>query len=88
MRAAISIRRIAAEDVIAKLFADFSSDFIWDLISLYLYVAWAPPDSTFSVSFSLKTVQAGRAVIEFLLTGAVGRFIWTFQNIGGGTRIT
>jgi len=40
------------------------------------------------VEWRIAEVQAGRAVIEFPLSGAVGRFVWTFEDIGGRTRIT
>jgi hypothetical protein len=40
------------------------------------------------VEWRVAEVQAGRAVIEFPLPGAVGRFIWTFEEDGGRTRIT
>src|SRR5215471_2251227 len=33
-------------------------------------------------------VRPGKAVIEFPLSGAVGRFVWTFEQIAGSTRIT
>lgn len=35
----------------------------------------------------ITEAQIGRAVIEFPLTGAVARFLWTFDDIGGHTRI-
>src|SRR5271166_5328110 len=40
------------------------------------------------VDWRIVEVQAGKAVIEFPLSGAVGRFVWTFEDIGGRTRIT
>jgi hypothetical protein len=40
------------------------------------------------VEWRIAEVQAGRAVIEFPLAGAVGRFVWTFEDLGGRTRIT
>ena len=40
------------------------------------------------VEWRIVEVQAGRAVIEFPLSGAVGRFVWTFEDLGGCTRIT
>jgi hypothetical protein len=40
------------------------------------------------VEWRIVEVQTGRAVIEFPLSGAVGRFVWTFRDIGGRTRIT
>ena len=40
------------------------------------------------VEWRIAEVQAGKAVIEFPLSGAVGRFVWTFEDVGGCTRIT
>jgi hypothetical protein len=40
------------------------------------------------VEWRIAEVQPRRAVIEFPLAGAVGRFVWTFEGIVGGTRIT
>ena len=40
------------------------------------------------IEWQLVEVQPGRAVIEFPLSGAVGRFVWTFEDIGRRTRIT
>jgi hypothetical protein len=40
------------------------------------------------VEWRIVEVEAGKAVIEFPLSGAVGRFVWTFEDIGGHTRIT
>jgi hypothetical protein len=40
------------------------------------------------VEWRIVAVEAGRAVIEFPLPGAVGRFVWTFEDSGGSTRIT
>jgi hypothetical protein len=40
------------------------------------------------VEWRIAEVQTGRAVIEFPLTGAVGRFLWTFEDSGGQVRIT
>ncbi len=40
------------------------------------------------VEWRIGEVQAGRAVIEFPLAGAIGRFVWTFEDIDGGSRIT
>ena len=40
------------------------------------------------VEWRIAEVQHGRAVIEFPLTGAVGRFTWIFEAIGPYTRIT
>ena len=39
------------------------------------------------VVWQIIEVQTGRAVIEFPLSGAVGRFIWTFEDSGRYTRI-
>jgi hypothetical protein len=39
------------------------------------------------VEWRIAEVQPGRAVIEFPLPGAVGRFAWTFEDIGGRSRI-
>jgi len=40
------------------------------------------------VEWRIVEAQFGRAVIEFPLPSAVGRFVWTFEDIGGGTRVT
>lgn len=40
------------------------------------------------VDWRLAEVQPGRAVIEFPLPGAIGRFVWTFEDIDGRNRIT
>jgi hypothetical protein len=40
------------------------------------------------VEWRILEAQAGRAVIEFPLSEAVGRFVWTFEDIGERTRIT
>ena len=40
------------------------------------------------VRWRIAEVQLGRAVIEFPLAGALGRFVWTFEDTGGRTRIT
>lgn len=40
------------------------------------------------VEWRIIEAQVGRAVIEFPLSNAVGRFLWTFEDIGGRTRIT
>jgi len=40
------------------------------------------------VEWRVTEVQAGKAVIEFPLPGAVGRFVWTFEDANGRTRIT
>lgn len=39
------------------------------------------------VEWRIVDVQPGRAVIEFPLPGALGRFVWTFEGIGGRTGI-
>ena len=40
------------------------------------------------VEWRITEAQTGRAVIEFPLQGAVGRFVWTFEDRGSYTRIT
>jgi hypothetical protein len=40
------------------------------------------------VDWRIAEVSPGRAVIEFPLSGAVGRFVWTFEAAGLRTRIT
>jgi hypothetical protein len=40
------------------------------------------------IEWRIAEVHPGRAVIEFPLPGAVGRFVWTFEDRAGGTRIT
>jgi hypothetical protein len=40
------------------------------------------------IEWQIVEVQTGKAVIEFPLPGAVGRFTWTFEDIGRRTRIT
>lgn len=40
------------------------------------------------VEWRIVEIQAGKAVIEFPLPGAAGRFAWTFEEIGECTRIT
>ena len=40
------------------------------------------------VEWRIVEVQYRRTVIEFPLSGAVGRFVWAFEDIGGRTRIT
>ena len=40
------------------------------------------------VDWRIAEVESGRAVIEFPLPGAVGRFVWTFEDMGGRTKIT
>ena len=40
------------------------------------------------VRWQIAEVQSGRAVIEFPLSGALGRFVWTFEDTGERTRIT
>lgn len=40
------------------------------------------------IEWRISEVEPGRAVIEFPLSGAVGRFVWTFEDLGGRTRIS
>jgi hypothetical protein len=40
------------------------------------------------LEWRIGEAQSGRAVIEFPLPGAVGRFEWTFEKATPGTRIT
>jgi hypothetical protein len=40
------------------------------------------------IEWCIAEIHPGRAVIEFPLSGAVGRFVWTFEDSAGGTRIT
>jgi hypothetical protein len=40
------------------------------------------------VEWRIVEVQTGRAVIEFPLSGAVGRFVWTFEDTGERARVT
>ena len=40
------------------------------------------------IEWHLVEVRVGRAVIEFPLSGAVGRCVWTFADTSGCTRIT
>ena len=40
------------------------------------------------IEWRIAEVLPGRAVIEFPLAGAVGRFVWTYESIGDRTRIT
>ena len=40
------------------------------------------------IEWRIVEVQTGTAVIELPLSGAVGRFFWTFEDIGGRVRIT
>ncbi|MBZ5607393.1 MAG: SRPBCC family protein [Acidobacteriia bacterium] len=40
------------------------------------------------VEWRIVEAQPGKAVIEFPLKNAVGRFVWTFEAMGGRTRIT
>jgi hypothetical protein len=64
MRAVISIRRIAAEDVIAKLFADFSSDSIWDLISLTSLLVCRSGPSGFDIFPLFLFLENSRSRLE------------------------
>ena len=36
----------------------------------------------------IAEVEGERAVIEFPLSGAIGRFVWMFHRVGEGCRIT
>jgi Polyketide cyclase / dehydrase and lipid transport len=40
------------------------------------------------VEWRIIEAQRGRAVIEFPLSSAMGRFTWTFEDTGGRTRIS
>ena len=40
------------------------------------------------IEWRIAEVQPGRAVIEFPLAGALGRFVWTFERGPEATRIT
>jgi hypothetical protein len=40
------------------------------------------------VEWRIAEARIGKAVIEFPLPDALGRFVWTFEDIGGKTRIT
>ena len=40
------------------------------------------------IEWRIAEVHPGRAVIEFPLSGATGRFVWTFEARDGGTRMT
>ena len=40
------------------------------------------------VEWRIVEAQIGRAVIEFPLDNAAGRFVWIFEDIDGRTRIT
>ena len=40
------------------------------------------------IAWRIAEVRAGRAVIEFPLSGAVGRCVWTFAGTAACTRIT
>ena len=40
------------------------------------------------IEWRIAEAQAGRAVIETLLPGAMSRSIWTFEDAAGGCRIT
>jgi len=40
------------------------------------------------IAWRIAEVRAGIAVIEFPLSGAVGRCVWSFEDIAGCTRIT
>jgi len=40
------------------------------------------------IEWKLAEVQHGRAVVDFPAPGAIGRFVWTFQDQDGMVRIT
>jgi hypothetical protein len=40
------------------------------------------------IEWRIAEVHPGRAVIEFPLSGALGRFVWTFEPIAAGVRMT
>ncbi|HYP13095.1 MAG TPA: hypothetical protein VEQ63_04165 [Bryobacteraceae bacterium] len=40
------------------------------------------------VEWRVAEAQPGRAVLEFYAPGAVARFLWTFEDAGGHTRVT
>lgn len=40
------------------------------------------------VEWRIVEAQDLRALIEFPLSNAIGRFVWTFEDIGGRTRMT
>lgn len=40
------------------------------------------------VEWRIAEIGDGRAVIEFPLSGAMGRCVWTFEDLAGHTRIT
>src|SRR5215472_6857940 len=40
------------------------------------------------IEWRVAEARDGRAVIEFPLSGAVGRCVWTFKDLVAGTRIT
>src|SRR5262249_28504403 len=40
------------------------------------------------VEWRVAEVGRGKAVLEFPAPGALARFVWTFEDAGGGTRIT
>lgn len=40
------------------------------------------------IEWRIAEAEMPRAVIEFPLDGAVGRFVWIFEDVGGHARIT
>jgi uncharacterized protein YndB with AHSA1/START domain len=40
------------------------------------------------IEWRIAEVHPGKAVIEFPLSGAMGRFVWIFEDRSGGTRMT
>src|SRR5690348_9716243 len=40
------------------------------------------------IEWRIAEIGDGRAVIEFPLAGAVGRCVWTFEDLAGHTRMT
>jgi hypothetical protein len=40
------------------------------------------------IEWRIAQTHPGSAVIEFPLSGALGRFVWTFENRPGGVRMT
>jgi hypothetical protein len=44
--------------------------------------------SSGTIEWRIVEAQLGRAVIEFPLPGAMGRFVWTFEGVEGNTKIT
>jgi hypothetical protein len=66
-----------------------------DVVSVEIDGAFAAGARGMTVSKSSGPIEwriaeaiPGRAVIEFPLPGALGRFVWAFADLGGLTRIT